>query len=850
MHPLHDDIARLLGDRVKGRSIVVWYDPRSEFVRFVEELRGGRPDGATPAPVVLAGGSTALVQFADSMFELRAVIEPMVSRDTPDRLVVYLPGCQRDDDGSVLMEAEKSGDVWEPRLSSIARNVLRRKFTDGVIDDLLRSDAVTYDDIAAAAADSETVGGPSLLKAIFKDASGGDAILAAWLTSDASDGGITEKAASRELFRLIRSRVGLEIPDGTDLAKSRAVTLRYVLGGEFRSDLSGPAPFSLAAVPTPRTKAEETAIREMASRLRTSYPTAYSLMASRVESELGLAVAPIAAESLGSIDTFQFEERLVFEHCANLIADRKWGEALSYVTARDRSFWLDQDMQRRTQWEACRRMADLGRIADEVLTEVKSVGGAAGEWVQRYSDSAGWQRLDQAQRRMESFVAKLDDDPPERAIGVVRRAYDDACQAMADGFTKVLAKGDWSVSGLLHQTQVYARVLAELPKPVAYFLVDAMRYEMGTELVERLPSSAEVRIRPAVTALPSITPIGMAALHPGAGASFDVASENGKLGARIENTFLPDLTARRKFALSRIPGLADMTLGDVLTWSKTKLAAQVAGHEVVIVRSQEIDDAGEGGFAHQARQVMDSVIDDLVRAIRRLGDAGIEHVVLSADHGYLFAYGDRDESMRVEAPDGAKVELHRRCWIGRGGSTPVGCIRVSAADLAYASDLEFVFPRGAGVFRAGGDLAYHHGGPTLQEIVIPVITVRTTPTVAAESGKERLTVTNLPYEITNRIFSVIMELGGPNLALFANTTVVKPVLLSGSTQVGAVGVAIGSELDQAAGTVAIQPGKPVTVGFLLSGEDMDAVRIVVRDPGTDAELYRSPVEIPVRLGVG
>ena len=69
------------------------------------------------------------------MFELRAVIEPMVGRDTPERLVVYLPGCQRDDVGSVLMEAEKAGDVWEPRLKTIARNVLRRKFTDGVIDE-------------------------------------------------------------------------------------------------------------------------------------------------------------------------------------------------------------------------------------------------------------------------------------------------------------------------------------------------------------------------------------------------------------------------------------------------------------------------------------------------------------------------------------------------------------------------------------------------------------------------------------------------------------------------------------------------------------------------------------------
>ena len=264
--------------------------------------------------------------------------------------------------------------------------------------------------------------------------------------------------------------------------------------------------------------------------------------------------------------------------------------------------------------------------------------------------------------------------------------------------------------------------------------------------------------------------------------------------------------------------MVDMTLGDVLTWSKTRLAAHVAGQEVVIVRSQEIDNAGEGGFAHQSRQVMDSVIDDLARAIRRLGDAGIERVVLSADHGYLFAHGDRDESMRVDSPGGDKVELHRRCWIGRGGSTPAGCVRVSATDLGYASDLEFVFPRGAGVFRAGGDLGYHHGGPTLQEMVVPVITVRTVPAVPADQGKEKLAVSDLPYQITNRIFSVKIDAGGPNLALFASTIVVKPVLLSGSTQVGTVGMATGCELDASTGTVALLPGKQATIAFLLSDD--------------------------------
>ena len=76
------------------------------------------------------------------------------------------------------------------------------------------------------------------------------------------------------------------------------------------------------------------------------------------------------------------------------------------------------------------------------------------------------------------------------------------------------------------------------------------------------------------------------------------------------------------------------------------------------------------------------------------------------------------------SPGGDEVDLHRRCWIGRGGATPAGCVRVSAAALGYDSDLDFVFPLGSGVFKAGGDLAFHHGGPSLQELVIPVLTVR------------------------------------------------------------------------------------------------------------------------------
>src|SRR5581483_11516380 len=285
-------------------------------------------------------------------------------------------------------------------------------------------------------------------------------------------------------------------------------------------------------------------------------------------------------------------------------------------------------------------------------------------------------------------------------------------------------KSGWAVAGLLHQARIHSDELSVQPRPVAYFLVDAMRFEMGVELAARLPKSAGISLRPAICSLPSITPIGMAALMPGASASFSVVEQSGKLGAQIDGSFLPDLKSRRSFFAARTPAVVDMTLDELLTLLPSKLAKKVEGAPVVIVRSQEIDHAGEAGFAAQMHHIMDNVINNLVRGVRRLAGAGVEHSVITADHGHLIFPTDRDESMRIDSPGGKEIELHRRCWIGRGGTTPQGCVRIQAAALGYSSDLEFVFPSGAGVFRAGGDLAFHHGGMSLQELVIPVLTVR------------------------------------------------------------------------------------------------------------------------------
>ena len=305
-----------------------------------------------------------------------------------------------------------------------------------------------------------------------------------------------------------------------------------------------------------------------------------------------------------------------------------------------------------------------------------------------------------------------------------------------------------------------------------------------------LPKTAEVSVRPAVGALPSITPIGMAALQPGA--SQLQRRRAGRQARRAHRRRVPSRPRRsKKFAAARVPKLVDVSLDELLSLQPSKLAKKIDGAQVVIVRSQEIDHAGEAGFTFQARQVMDTVIDNLARAIRKLAAAGVEHAVVTADHGHLFFPSDRDESMRIDAPGGdagrsASPLLDRPRRRDAGWLRPRDALQRSATPPTSI----LCFPLGSGVFKAGGDLAFHHGGPSLQELVIPVLTVRMKAREPARSTAGPVTATGLPDAVTNRIFSVTIQLDGKNLSLFSNELVVRPLLISAGKQVGAVGMAI------------------------------------------------------------
>lgn len=852
MHPFHDYLCGQLDELLKKHGIVVLYDPRREFEPFFARELKEIGTGYNGLPrVCVAERITFLAQFAGSYFELRARVEPIIALDKPEPLIIYLAGVVRDRQTSILMELEKAGTTYEPQLRRLARSVLRTRFTDGRIDELLPSSRVaTYEDIVSFLRQSDEGASASALRTLFEGAQS-EAIITRWLAEPLRDGAIVQKGGLHELLKLVDTRLGLTLPNTTPIADARERVLRYVLVGEFRSDLQCEPPSSVGMIPTPTNSEQVERVRDVAQSLRRGYAQAYVDLAAKVESALSLGDADIDASHLGNIDTFRFEERALLAHAGRLVCEGKYQNALDIARERNRSFWVDRDVGRQSQWEACRLMAELGRELDKVRPALVKTARDPLKWVQAYTAEGGWFRVDELQRRLETWVAKMDDEPElEKGLALLRREHEELLKKMADGFGAVFKDAGWTVPGALHQTHIYPDVVQAMGGRVAYFFVDAMRFEMGVELARQLEGAKDVAIRPAVAALPTITPVGMAALLPGASASFSVVDFKGKLASCIEGTPMTGLGERQRFLKAKVPDVVDLTLDDVSEPGRS-LSARIASASLVVVRSQEIDALGENVQAATARSAMANVIGNIRRAIKKLARLGVENFVITADHGHQFAIR-KDDDMKTDNPGGKTVDVHRRCWIGHGGTTPSGTARAAGAELGYDTDLDFVFPTGLGVFKAGGGLSFHHGGVSLQELVIPVVTLRFSTRDSKPPTGRVAHISGLPATVTNRTFAVqVRVIEQMVLGAAADDTVtVRVLLIANQTQIGQAGMALGAgaKLDRTTGLLSLAPNAEATVGLLLSTDDVSSLHVVVLDPTSDALLAQSD-EIPVKLGM-
>ena len=102
-------------------------------------------------------------------------------------------------------------------------------------------------------------------------------------------------------------------------------------------------------------------------------------------------------------------------------------------------------------------------------------------------------------------------------------------------------------------------------------------------------------------------------------------------------------------------------------------------------------------------------------------------MLITADHGFLFtesAPGEPEKSRLTEKPEGT-VEAKKRYLIGHQLPEHEAAWHGRTAVTAQADgDIEFWVPKGVNRFHFVGGARFIHGGAMLQEIVVPVITVK------------------------------------------------------------------------------------------------------------------------------
>jgi hypothetical protein len=831
MSTFHEEIAGRIERHLKERRMVVFYDPRREFEPFVRALRAG----AETEDDVKVGGSRAwLRRYEGSYLSLRHAVEQRLQGGEPTYGLVYVAGEERDRTRSALMEYDLAGHTYEPQLRKLARDILRERFSDGQIDGFLAPAGVGYAEIASyfEQGSEET----SILRLLYGNI-GSESILSRWILDEERDAELSAKGAVPELRALIRSRVGLDLSEAVFLPAARRELTRYVLINEFRMDLGGASPGALELIREPMQKEQRERIRAIAEDLRGANPVRYGALADEVESDLRLAGLSFDARDLGAIDTFRFEERRLLEEAARRLAAGQNDVALELARGRENSHWVRTNPRRLAQWSALQQAAILGQRVRACRAEVEAVKGKAPDvWIERYTAEDGWSAVDGLDRRLGAFLSAMDEEPvAAHAIAKVRQEYAEWVRVLSEGFTPALAGAEWDAGWGVHQTQVFDTRVKPGTHAVAFFVVDAFRHEMAQELAGRLDRAGQLSLEAAVAALPTITPVGMAALLPGASGSFSVQPIGGGIAGAIEGTPLPDWPARWKHLQARVPGSVEIRLEQLLHMSSEAISEHIKSARLVLVRSQDIDAVGEAGVGLVAQQAMATVIPNLARAVHRLSKAGIRRFVVSADHGHLLDE-TQDDDMKIETPGGETVELHRRCWAGRGGKTPTGAVRVSGANLGYDTDLDFVFPTGRGVFLSGGGLRYHHGGLSLQELIVPVLSITMEQSSGGPGSGAKVQLHDVPEKITNRTIGVRVELASD---LFSGPQWVRVVLLDQAEQVGEAGMVQGATIDPRTKRIQLTPGQPATVGLMLSRDDCKTVKLVVLDAETEAVLAQS-----------
>lgn len=382
---------------------------------------------------------------------------------------------------------------------------------------------------------------------------------------------------------------------------------------------------------------------------------------------------------------------------------------------------------------------------------------AGGDFVRPYAQHL--YQVDSAYRQLATAVQQL--QHPEWLEAAWRRLdnwYTHHFLPEVARWTSAALTPQWFIEGIKHQPNFFvdfiSRHVKKSSERVFVIISDALRYEAGVELKERLERRGDaehITLTPMQAVLPTYTQLGMAALLPGRSLGI---TENG--GILRDNQPTQGLEARTAVLKSQGAGDFDaMKLEDLMAMPVKEGLERLRGLRLLYLYHDVIDARGDKRVSESYTfEAVEDAVEELTAAVNKLVKSyQAARILITADHGFLFQVHPVPAWDKVDAVSGQVTAANHRFVLGRKLSVPLGTRKWNMAYLGWA-DWEVVIPEALGRFGGQGGTRFVHGGPMPQEAIVPVIEFRPLRSRRELAGPVDVDVVTQERMITNFTFRV------------------------------------------------------------------------------------------------
>lgn len=299
------------------------------------------------------------------------------------------------------------------------------------------------------------------------------------------------------------------------------------------------------------------------------------------------------------------------------------------------------------------------------------------------------------------------------------------------------------------QKDFYKNYVNNSKEKEVIIISDALRYEVAKELVERLTQNEKMdaTIEPNIGIIPSITPLGMAALLPHKTLEIDEL-----YNVKIDGKSCTNLLERQKILQSYDENAVCIQFDKIKKYKQPDLRKFVTGTSKIYIYHNQIDSRGDDAKTEDEVFVAcEEAITEIIDLMKKLtNNNSITKYIITSDHGFIYKRNCISEAEKIDKFYQEGDYINRRFIISDREYEEQGNYSVNLKkSIGIVSDKVMTYPNTSNVLKMpGGGQNFFHGALSPQEVIIPVVRVKTVRGVV-DTDTVKIKLLSIIPKITN-----------------------------------------------------------------------------------------------------